>query len=491
MAKQCHVSSNGESKGLDIEDLVSKKISIVEASIPEDSPLIGRSLAQAEFRSKYQANVLAIWQGELLLRTGLQNIVLHSQDRLLIQATRSQLNELRNTGKFKIADLDSIETYGLEKRLLEISIPSDSSLAGKSLLDSRLADAFGLSVLGIIRNGHTQLMPDPDEKLLTGDKLVVEGRVQDVEVLGGLQELEILPSSASSLRELESDEVGLVEVVISPHSNLGGRTLKDLKFREKFGLSVLAIWRGGGAHRSNLRAMPLRNGDALLIYGQRNRIRLMASEEEFLVLSPEVQAAPRREKAWLASAIMVSVVISAGMGWLPIALAAVAGASLMILTECLNMEEAYRAIQWQAIFLIAGMLPLGIAMQNSGTARFLASQVIGVVETWGPLALMAALFLLTTLAAQVMPNPVVAVLMVPIAINTASDMGYSAQSLAMLVALGASTTFLTPVGHPANILVMGPGGYRFADFARVGLPLTLLVMATVLVVLPYFWPLLP
>ena len=163
----------------------------------------------------------------------------------------------------------------------------------------------------------------------------------------------------------------------------------------------------------------------------------------------------------------------------------------MILTDCLNMDEAYRAIRWQAIFLIAGMLPLGIAMQNSGTARFLASQVVGASEAWGPIALMGSLFLLTTLAAQVMPNSVVAVLMVPIALNTASDMGFSAQSLAMLVALGASTNFITPVGHPANILVMGPGSYRFKDFTRVGLPLTILVMITVLIVLPYYWPLIP
>jgi len=484
-------STNGDGNDLEIEDLVSKKISIVEASIPADSPLVGQNLAQSKFRNKYLANVLAIWQGEVPLRTALQHIVLHGGDRLLIQATRSQLNELSESGRLEIADLDSIDTYGLEKRLFEISIPKESKLAETSLLDSRLADAFGLSVLAIVRNGNTQLMPDPDEKLAIGDRLVVEGNFQDVDVLKALKELEVLPSSAPALSELESEEVGMVEVVISPHSNLGGRTLTDLNFREKFGLSVLAIWRGGRAHRSNLHSLSLNYGDALLVYGHRNQIRLMASEEEFLVLSAEVQAAPRREKAKLASVIMAGVVLSAGLGWLTISLAAITGAALMILTDCLKMDEAYRAIQWQAIFLIAGMLPLGIAMQNSGTASFLASQVIGAVEAWGPLALMASLFLLTTLAAQIMPNPVVAVLMVPIAINTAGDMGYSAQSLAMLVALGASTTFLTPVGHPANVLVMGPGGYRFGDFAKVGLPLTLLVMATVLVVLPYFWPLLP
>jgi di/tricarboxylate transporter len=493
--QQFHMeNTNGEGKGatrLDIEDLVSTKISIIEAAIPDDSPLVGQSLAQSDFRAEYEANVLAIWQDELPLRTGLQNIVLHAQDRILIQATRAQLNALSESGRLEIADLDSADIYKLENRLMLISLPNESGLAGMSLLESRLADAFGLSVLGIIREGTTLLMPVPTEKLRAGDKLVVEGKVEVVDVLSALQDLEVLPGAPPALSDLESEEVGLVEVVLSPHSNLDGKDLGEANFREKFGLSVLAVLRGGEVRRSNLRSLTLRYGDSLLIYGHRNRIRLMAQEEQFLVLSPEVQAAPRREKALLASIIMAGVVFTAGMGWMPIALAAIAGAAAMILTDCLNMEEAYRAIQWQAIFLIAGMLPLGIAMQNSGTARYLASQVIGASEAWGPIALMAAIFLLTTLAAQVMPNAVVAVLMVPIALNTASDLGYSAQSLAMLVALGASTNFITPVGHPANILVMGPGGYRFKDFTKVGLPLTILIMITVLIVLPYYWPLIP
>jgi len=160
----------------------------------------------------------------------------------------------------------------------------------------------------------------------------------------------------------------------------------------------------------------------------------------------------------------------------------------MILTGCLTMEEAYRAIEWKAIFLIAGMLPLGIAMEQTGAARFLAEGMVDLVGGWGPLAVMGGLFLLAAMASQVMPNPAVAVLVAPIALNTAHNLGSSPYPFMMTVAVSASAAFLSPVGHSANVLIMGPGGYRFADYTKVGIPLTLLVLVIVLLVVPIFWP---
>jgi di/tricarboxylate transporter len=176
------------------------------------------------------------------------------------------------------------------------------------------------------------------------------------------------------------------------------------------------------------------------------------------------------------------------LGWVSIAISAIAGVALMILTGCLSMEEAYRFIQWKAIFLIAGMLPLGIAMEQTGAAHFLAEGVVNIVGSLGPLAIMAGLFILAALASQVMPNPAVAVLLAPIALNTAADLGVSPYPLMMAVAVSASAAFLSPVGHSANILIMGPGGYRFSDYIKVGLPLTLVVLVVVLLVMPIFWP---
>lgn len=163
----------------------------------------------------------------------------------------------------------------------------------------------------------------------------------------------------------------------------------------------------------------------------------------------------------------------------------------MVLTGCLNMEEAHRFIKWKAVFLIAGMLPLGIAMEQSGAARFLAESMVAAVGRLGPMAVLAGLFVMTALAAQVIPTHAVAVLMAPIAFNIASAQGISPYALAMVVAFSTSASFLLPVGHPANVLIMGPGGYRFTDYAKVGIPLTLVMLVVVLLVVPLFWPLFP
>jgi di/tricarboxylate transporter len=176
-------------------------------------------------------------------------------------------------------------------------------------------------------------------------------------------------------------------------------------------------------------------------------------------------------------------------GWIPMSIAGVVGAALMVASGALTKEEAYRDNDWRAVFLIAGMLPLGIAMETSGAAKFITEAVIAQVGAYGIIAVMAGIFLLTNITSQVMPNAVVTVLMIPIAYNTAIDLGVSPYSISMLVAIAASASFMSPVGHPANVLVMGPGGYRFYDFVKVGLPLTLIVLIVTLFVLPIFWPL--
>ena len=291
------------------------------------------------------------------------------------------------------------------------------------------------------------------------------------------------------IRDRDSPTVGLVEVVLSPHSTLFGSTHRELHFREKYGLSILAIWRDGHAFHSGLGSIPLKPGDALLLYGSRDSISLLEDESDFVVLTRELPEAPRRDRAPAAVVIMAAFVLTVLLGWLNIGVAAVSAAALMVLADCLTMEDAYRAIDWRAVFLIACMLPLGIAMENSGTAQFLANGMVEMVGGWGGLAVLAGFFLMTNIASQFMPNAVVTVLMAPIAITTAADLSISPYSLMMCVAIAASASFMSPVGHPANVLVMGPGGYRFADFVKVGIPLTLLVMIVTLIVLPIFWPL--
>jgi di/tricarboxylate transporter len=235
--------------------------------------------------------------------------------------------------------------------------------------------------------------------------------------------------------------------------------------------------------------MALQFGDALLLYGAREKLRLLAGEPDFLILTEAAQEVPRSSKAPLAVLVMGAVILPVLLGWLPISIAALVGAVLMVLTGSLTMEEAYRFIDWRAVFLIAGMLPLGIAMEQTGAARFLAEGVVSIVGGLGALVVVASLFIMAALTSQVMPNPAVAVLLAPIALNTAGDLGLSPYALMMTVAISTSASFLSPVAHPANLLILGPGGYRFGDYIRVGLPLTIVVLVVVLLVLPTFWPL--
>jgi di/tricarboxylate transporter len=208
-----------------------------------------------------------------------------------------------------------------------------------------------------------------------------------------------------------------------------------------------------------------------------------------MVLSQESQQMPLFKKAPLAVLIMIAVLLATILGGLPIAIAAIAGAALMILTKCLSMDEAYEAIEWKAVFLIAGMLPLGLAMEKSGAALLLAEGVINILGGLGPLAVLAGLFLLVNLASQFMPSQVVVVVMAPIALQTASTLMISPYTVMMLIAVAVATSFLSPVGTPANLLVMGPGGYRSVDYLRAGLPLTVLILVLTLLLVPLLWPL--
>jgi len=477
-----------EDDHLAVERLRSTEIDLAELELSPQSTLPGHTLEQIDFRRRFGAVVLAIRRGGGAVRTNLEKLPLQRDDVLLIQGTRAQLDLLRGESEFLLSGAGAAERYHLEERLVSMRVPEDSTLVNKTLIESRLGDAFGLGVMGIVRGEATHLMPGAEERLAAGDLLLVKARPDDLLTLEGLQSLEIDAEAPPGLAELESEHVGLVEVVLSPRTTLAGKNLRHIHFREKYGLSVLAIWREGRAYRSDLRDIALRFGDALLLYGPREQLRVLGLEPDFLVLTEAAQEAPRLNKAPLALLIMAAVLAPVILDLLPIAIAALAGVVLMILTRCLTMEEAYRAIEWKAVFLIAGMLPLGIAMEQTGAASFLAEGMVGLVGGLGPLAVMAGLFLLAALASQVMPNPAVAVLLAPIALNTAGDLGLSPYPLMMAVAISASAAFLSPVGHSANVLVMGPGGYRFADYTKVGIPLTLVVLVVVLLVVPFFWP---
>ena len=483
-----------ESRDRALERIADASIEVAELELAEGSPLIGQTVRKANLRRTRRLHVLAILRGDRVHRTGLRSMTLAPGDRLLVATKGGRLAALEEDKTFgaihSVSARELISHYRMERRIQSVRISEESLLAGQLLAETRLADAFGLTVVGILRADEELLMPDPDTKLEGGDVLLLRGRLEDLRILKALQELTVGDNRPLDVSRLESDTVGLAEASLSPRTTFAGKTIEELNFRENYGVSILAIWRNGEIYRSGLGQMKLLPGDAFLLYGDRNKLALLVEHPDFLVVTEEAEVV-RSRKAPVSAVIMAGVLTSVVSGLLPIFVAAPIGAVLMVLTGCLNMEEAYRCIELKAVVLIAGMLSLGLAMQESGTAALVAEAVLGSIADFGPLAVVAGLFLITALSAQVMPTAAVAVLMSPIALSTAVSEGLSPQALMMTVAIGSSCAFMSPVGHPVNLLVMGFGGYRFVDFIKAGFPLFLLVMAVVLTVLPLVWPLVP
>ncbi|MCB2224855.1 MAG: SLC13 family permease [Actinobacteria bacterium] len=474
---------------LPVERLVSADIEIAEIPCRPRCPFVGRTLRELDFRNVHGVIVLAIRSGNATIRTDLETRRLQAGDRLLVQGTAEQLADLSAQPDVEVRRVDRADAYRLEERLTAVTIPPGSALAGQSLAESRLGEDFGLGVMGIVRGGDTTLMPGPGTRMRVGDTLLVKGRRETLAGVEGLRGLEVDETATADTGALESDDYGMAEVVLSPRTGLAGRTLRDLRFRERHGLMVMAISREGEILRAGLRDLPLRFGDALLLYGPRRRLEALAEEADFLVLTAEAHPPVDRMRAPVATAIMTAFVASVLFGWLAVPVAAVAGAVLMVVTGCLSMDQAYRSIEWPAVFLIAGMLPMGIALQESGAVAWITERTLAAIGDGSPLLVVAGLYLVTALSAQVIPTLATAILMAPIALHLADGLGLSPQALLMTVAVAATTSFMTPIGSPVNVLVMGPGGYRFRDYVRVGLPLTLVCMVITLVLIPVAWPL--
>jgi len=342
--------------------------------------------------------------------------------------------------------------------------------------------------LNIIRGNEELLMPDPETVINENDLLVVEGRPLDIEILRGHQTLIVDRNPAIDLKDLETESLTVVEIMLSPHTALTGKTLRQLNFREKFGISVLAIWRGNRAYRTSLNDLALQFGDALLCYGTTEKFQILAQDNDFVILNIDYRKKPATGKAPLAGLIMASVLAVVILNWLPIYVAAIAGSLLMIITRCLSAEDAYRSIEWKAVFLIAAMLPLGLAMDSTGAANLVADQVIGFTGNYGPTAVLAGIMILTLLLNQFIPSVVNAVVMTPIAIASAAGLGISPYPFVMGIAYAVAASFMTPVSHPINVLVMSPGGYRFTDYLKNGLPLALIVLVVSILLLPVVFP---
>jgi len=382
---------------------------------------------------------------------------------------------------------DLSESYQIRDYLSEVRIGEKSPLIGQTLPQSQLGQKFNLNVVQIQRCDQGLLVPLQDPVLMAGDLLLVQGSSQNI--LEASEGLGLETIDDWKFEELSQESQALIEVTLSPRSQMQGKTLKESDFRAHYGLTVLAIQHDGESISANLADIPLDLGDAMLIQGPEDRIAQLRRDKDFLILETPPMESKRIKKAPLAVLILVGVLVAVSTRVLPVSTAMLIGAVLMVLTKVINMDEAYDAIEWKSVFLIAGMLPMGIAMQNSGTALFLAEKIVELVGNWGTVAVMMGIFLMTALTTEVMSNAAATVLVTPIAIDAARNLGANPQTFVMAVVIAAATSFLMPIGHQANVLVFGPGGYKFGDYTKVGIWLNIIIFFVVLIFLPLIWPL--
>ncbi len=426
--------------------------------------------------------------GLIILGTGIAYMVLIG--RHLLPAT-------------KVED-DLTRSYDLRNYATEIRILPNSPLAGKTIVESRFGEDYDLTLISKLSTPEAKQLPAHlsrrrrvrsrslparrNEVIQAGDIYLVHGKLENILRIKDTQGFEVGGGMQLQDTDLSSAEMAIAEGVVTPSSELVNTTLKQSHFREKYALTVLAIWRDGHSIQQKLANTPLQFGDVLLLQGRKERLSLNQNNPGLLLLEPVPYEARRTHKTPLALGIMALMLLTVTMGWFHISVAAVVAAIAMVMTGVLSMDEAYRAIQWRSVFLIAGMLPLGIAMEDSGAAQFLADQIVSLTGQWGPLGVLLGIYILTLLITQPMSNAAATVLIAPIAINVATTLQADPRPFIMGVVIAASTAFLTPIGHQANVLVYGVGGYKFTDFAKVGLGLNFIYLIIVALVLPFIWP---
>jgi di/tricarboxylate transporter len=380
------------------------------------------------------------------------------------------------------------ERYRLRDYLTELVVGQNSDLVGRRLGEIDLEKDYGVEILGVIRDG-IRTGRAHDLALRAGDVLLVRGTVQPLLEVKELPGLSLKPEVMLGDEDLTSEDVVLAEAVLSPTSRLRGRTPRAVFFRQRFNLTILALQRQGRSLLTRLADTPLHVGDTLLLQGRRANLEELAQDSGFIVLGEVDAPPPRRRRMWVAVAVMAAVVGAAGLGLVPIVLASVAGVAAMVLLGCLTMEEAYESVEWSVIFLLAGVIPLGIALERTGAARLVAETALAGVGWLGPVAVLSAFYLLASLLTEVMSNNATAILLTPIAVAIAGQLDADPRPFIMAVAFAASASFMTPLGYQTNALVYGPGGYRYTDYVKIGTPLNLLLWGLATVLIPLLWPL--
>lgn len=383
---------------------------------------------------------------------------------------------------------DLTEVFDMADYLTDVVLQEGAASVGTRVGESPLAKDIDAEIIGVFRNGKYVNLPPELVTLRAGDVIRLRCDAKKIEKLQHRMGVSLVSDLRWREENNGEDELELVEGVVAPDSVLVGETLKSFHFSETFGAKVLAIRHHGQIARTKLDDTPLQSGDTLLMAVRRKRMGQLARSKAFVLVTARAVPPFRADKTLLAVLILVGVIGVSAFDLLPIAVSAVAGCALMVLGGCLKLDEVYEAVDWKVIFMLAGLLPLGMALENSGAARMLSGFLVDSVGSLGPWVLLAALYLCTSVLTEVMSNSATAVLLAPIAISSAETLGVDARPFLVAVAFAASSSFMTPVGYQTNTLIYGPGAYRFSDFIRVGTPLNLLFWLLATLLIPRFWP---
>jgi di/tricarboxylate transporter len=453
----------------------------------------------------------------LVLEMGMERIGLFQVTPAALVLTVIGVAYLLTFGRWlapvRVASADLISAYDLREYSSVLIVQPESPVVGLSIGDVRFASEYGFQILAIDRKGHRIDTPGPSTILHADDSLVVRGKVQDLAKVEEIMHLKIatpeegpewgptiegeaegiaengeLPVAPESGVEVSGGRPHLAEVMVPPRSRVVGRTIRELNFRSSFGVPVLGMERHGTPIVTRMRDVQLAPGDLLLVRGDAPALNRIHERRDLALLGPLEIPARRLGKLRIAVFILAVVVTLAALNIVPILVSALGGVIAMFLTGCVTPDEAYEEVDWMVLVLLGSIIPLGIAMQNTGTAEFIASQLLQLTSPMGLFGTLAAFYLLTSLLTEMISNNAAAILLTPIAIASAGALGADPLPFVVAVMIAASNSFMTPIGYQTNTFVYGPGGYRFGDFFRVGAPLNLILILTATFVIPHFFP---
>ncbi len=378
--------------------------------------------------------------------------------------------------------------------ITEAFVGHDSQLSGKTLIQSGLLKTPGVRLLEIVRHGIALKQKPAHVMLREGDRLVLACRPHGIASAREIEGLDLLGEIGEGLEQIAATEGAIVEGFISPNSSIQGKTVSEINFRQRFRMILIAVHRGGKNVREKLDKLPLEFGDTLLMMGTDQAIAAMRASDDIVLLDkPHVPAKSRQKKIPIVIATIMGIIGASTLGGVPIAGSAIVGCAVLLITQCISSKEAFESIGWNIIFLIYGMLALGLAMQESGASTLISSNAVAIVHSlatpeWQPYIMLAVLYLICSFLTEILSNTATAALMAPVAISIALAMGIDPRAFIVVTAIASSASFSTPIGYQTNTFVYGVGGYRFSDFLKFGLPLNFIYFSVSIFLIPYIWP---